>query len=245
MNIEAGAQPNKSVIDGLQTLQALASYGAPIGGRELARHLGLDATRVNRLLKTLTFLGFAHQTPDRKYTTGSAMHVLASQSLFASQVIPKAVPLLETLDKTDLIVAMGVRWRNHVSYIYHAEPGMTGFQALGRFGHRHVTESGIGMALIAHLDDHKIREIYTHQQAPNFNTMDELLLEIEKIRKNGYAYYLSNPEFGHHTVAIAIGKNNIFSIGLSGLIPQASLGDTLKELRSVASKIDEALSSPV
>ena len=84
------AQPNQSLIDGIATLQALAMSPEPIGSRELARQLGIDSTKVNRLLKTLAYLGIARQTANRKYTAGPGMHVLAAQSLFASGLIRRA-----------------------------------------------------------------------------------------------------------------------------------------------------------
>ena len=87
MKPKLNAQPNKSLIDGITTLQALATSPDPVGCRELARRLDIDPIKVNRLLKTLAYLGIARQTADRKYTAGPGMHVLAAQSLFASGLI--------------------------------------------------------------------------------------------------------------------------------------------------------------
>ncbi len=53
MTKKLNAQPNHSLIDGFNVLQALASIDEPIGGRKLARLLDLEPTRANRLLKTL------------------------------------------------------------------------------------------------------------------------------------------------------------------------------------------------
>src|SRR5258706_11898625 len=110
------AQPNQSLIDGLTVLQALAVSTEPVGGRALARELGLEATRVNRLLKTLAYLGMARQTPKRKYLPGPAMHVLSAQSLFGSGLIRRALPVLENLQQSGHVVALGVLWRGPVCY---------------------------------------------------------------------------------------------------------------------------------
>ena len=91
MKPKLNAQPNKSLIDGITTLQALATSPDPVGCRELARRLDIDPIKVNRLLKTLAYLGIARQTADRKYTAGPGMHVLAAQSLFASGLIRRAL----------------------------------------------------------------------------------------------------------------------------------------------------------
>src|SRR5687768_12021147 len=79
-----GSQANQSIIDGISVLQALATSEEPVGSRELARRLGLENTRVNRLLKTLAAIGMAEQNVVRKYSPGPGMHVLAAQSLYAS-----------------------------------------------------------------------------------------------------------------------------------------------------------------
>jgi DNA-binding IclR family transcriptional regulator len=117
------AQPNQSLIDGLSCLQALASAGKPVGSRQMARELKLEATRVNRLLKTLAHLGIAQQTPDKQYIPGPAMHVLAAQAMFGSGLLHRALEPLESLRRFKLAVAMGVLWRDHVSYLYHGGPG--------------------------------------------------------------------------------------------------------------------------
>ena len=118
------AQPNQSLIDGVRCLQAVATAGVPIGGRELARRLEMEPTRANRLLKTLAAQGFLHQDGDRKYQPGAGMHVLAAQSLHGSGMLQRALPVLARLRRRRpaLIVALGVLWHDQVSYLYHADP---------------------------------------------------------------------------------------------------------------------------
>ena len=118
------AQPNRSLIDGLACLQALAGTSGAVGCRELGRRLGLETTRVNRLLKTLAALGLAAQGQDRKYRPGPGIHVLAAQALFGSGLLRRAIDPLEDLHRFGLTVALGVLWRDHVAYLYHAEAGM-------------------------------------------------------------------------------------------------------------------------
>jgi hypothetical protein len=134
MRPKLNAQPNKSLIDGIATLQALATSPDPVGSRELARRLNIDSVKVNRLLKTLAYLGIARQTADRKYTAGPGMHVLAAQSLFASGLIRNALPVLEGLRRFGHTVALGVLWQDNVSYLFHAPPGIEASRGLGRIG---------------------------------------------------------------------------------------------------------------
>ncbi|MEJ0087210.1 MAG: helix-turn-helix domain-containing protein [Pseudomonadota bacterium] len=232
---QKSAQPNQSLIDGIATLQALATSEAPVGGRELARRLGFDPTRVNRLLKTLASLGIARQTADRKYTAGPGMHVLAAQSLFASGLIRRALPALESLRRFNHTVAMGVLWRDNVSYLYHAPPGFSSSEALGRIGLYPATRGGIGLALLAELDDDEVTDIYSGQEIPNFPAGIESLRDtLAEIRAQGYVRILVKPEVDQHTVAVTVGEPIHAAIGMSGWIPPETTEAVVEALRAAA-----------
>jgi len=234
---KAGAQPNQSLIDGITVLQALAISTDPVGCREVARRVGLETTRVNRLLKTLTYLGIARQTPDRKYRAGAGMTVLAAQSLFASGLLRRALPALEELRHFGHTVAMGVRWRDNVSYLFHAPPNMPATDALGRIGLYPATRGGIGMALLATLDDEEVAEIYAKGDIPGYEDIDALQQALAGIRRQGYARLRVKDEREQHTVAITVGQTAYAAIGLSGWIPEASMPTMLDALRIAAADI--------
>ena len=177
MRSKINAQPNQSLIDGIATLQALATSPEPVGCRELARRLGVDPTKVNRLLKTLAYLGIARQTANRKYTAGPGMHVLAAQSLFASGLIRRALPALEGLRRFGHTVALGVLWDTSVSYLFHAPPGIEASRGLGRIGLLPATTSGIGIMLLSELEDDEVRELYGDREIPRYQDGIDQLLE--------------------------------------------------------------------
>lgn len=232
-----GAQPNQSLIDGIAVLQALALSSEPVGGRELARRLAMEPTRVNRLLKTLAYLNIAHQTASRKYTSGPGMTVLAAQSLFASKFIQNALPTLGAFRQFNHTVAMGVLWRDNVSYLYHAKPGMLETEAVGRIGLYPATQGGIGMALLSNLPDVQIENIYEGKDIPCFpNGVKSLLSRLRKVRKQGFADH----NLGKHqrTVAICIGEPTFGAIGISGNISEDELPIIIAELREGASRIE-------
>jgi DNA-binding IclR family transcriptional regulator len=240
MRPKPNAQPNQSLIDGIATLQALATSTEPVGTRELARRLGFEATRVNRLLRTLAYLGIARQTADRKYTSGPGMHVLAAQSLFASGLIRRALPPLNQLRRFGLTVALGVLWRDNVTYLFHAPQGTDVSEALGRIGLVPATRGGIGMALLAALSDEEVRYLYAHAtDIPRFpQGLEPLLLELQEIRANGYARVLVDPQQKFHTVAITVGDPVHSAIGLSGRIPKANTKTIVNALRAAAAEIE-------
>lgn len=238
MLAKPSAQPNQSLIDGMRTLQALAVSPEPIGCRALARQLDLDTTKVNRLLRTLAYLGIARQTTNRKYTAGPGMHVLAAQSLFASGLIRRSLPALERLRRFGHTVAMGVLWNDCVSYLYHAPPGIDSAQAVARIGVLPATQSGIGLALLARLPDEVVTEIYAGHEVPGHpEGVASLLQTLVAIRRDGFARFKVSADEDRHTIAIAVGEPVYAGIGLSGWLPEAATPDLLAELRQVAEEI--------
>lgn len=83
----APSQPNRSIIAGVTVLQEVVAAGAPVGSRELARRLGLEHSKANRILGTLVHMGMLRRTADRRYAPGAGVHVLSAQSLRASGLI--------------------------------------------------------------------------------------------------------------------------------------------------------------
>lgn len=240
MKKSLNAQPNQSLIDGITTLQALANADGPIGNRELARQLGLEPTRVNRLLRTLAYLGIAQQNANRKYMPGPGMHVIAAQSLYASGLLRRALHPLERLMETGYLVALGVLWRDSVAYLFHADPkssdrrGFIGSQALYP-----ATLSGIGMALLASMETEDVLATYGAMETiPGFpGGADALLEELERIRTLGYAHIYSAPEKGHHTVAVVVGDPVECAIGFSGAISPERAADLAHILHETARRI--------
>lgn len=238
MRVLPNAQPNQSLIDGIATLQALASSPEPVGCRQLARQLGIDATKVNRLLKTLAYLGIARQTSSRKYTPGPGMHVLAAQSLFASGLIRRALPELEQLRRFGHTVAMGVLWGDSVSYLFHAPPGIEASRGLGRIGLLPATTSGIGVALLAELSDSEVRDLYGDAAIPMFpGGVDQLLETLRSVRALGYARVHVADERDHHIVAVAMGDPVHAGIAMSGWIPETATQPLVDALSNAAKSI--------
>lgn len=231
-------QLNQSLIDGIATLQALATTDHPVGSRELARRLGMETSKVNRLLRTLTYLGITRQTANRKYTAGSGMHVLAAQSLYASGLVKQAIEPLESLKHYGMIIALGVLWRDCVSFLYHALPGMASHEALGRIGLYPATESGLGMALLAMQSDEYITAIYSGHEIPHYpDGLDNLLGEIYSIRELGYARIETHAEAQQHTIAVPVGDPVTCAIGVSGWIPESATADIVADLQASAAAI--------
>ncbi|HBC86608.1 MAG TPA: transcriptional regulator [Lentisphaeria bacterium] len=232
-------QPNESLIDGLACLQAVASSANPLGVREAARILGLEPTRVHRLLKTLSHLGIASQTPDKKYVPGPAMHVLAAQSIFASGLIRKALPHLESLQQYGMLVAYGVLWKDNVSYFYHGQPGMPVEQALGRVGLHPASTSSVGHALLSFCKDADIKNFYRGKEIPGYpDGINSLLKKICEARKQGFSVIFT-PK-ANTTMAVPVGNPPHSAIAFSGKISPSEVQKYYRILKETAEKIESA-----
>jgi DNA-binding IclR family transcriptional regulator len=232
------SQPNRSLIDGIVMLQALATSTEPVACRELARRLGIHATKANRLLKTLAHLGIARQMSNRKYAAGAGMHVLAAQSLFASGLLRRALPVLGGLQRFGHTVALGVLWERNVSYLFHAPPGLQVSSGLGRIGLLPATTSGIGIVLLSECNDDYVRTLYEGETIPMFPQGVEQLLEtLRAVRAQGYARIHVADEREHHIVAVSTGDPAHAGIALSGWIPEAATAPLVEALRAAAVEI--------
>ena len=116
------AQPNQSVGNALACLVALTDADGAVGSRELARRLGFEHTRVNRLLGTLAELGLAERTADRKYRPGAGIHGLAAGAMRSSGLLQAALPEIRALHDAGFGVALGLLWFGRVVYLYHGNP---------------------------------------------------------------------------------------------------------------------------
>ncbi len=234
------AQPNQSLIEGLGCLQAVASAGEPVGSRALARQLGLEPTRVNRLLRTLGHLGFVRQDQRRKYHVGATIHVLSAQALFASGLLRAALGPLAELGRLKLIVALGVLWRDQVAYLFHATPGMGVAEALGRVGLYPATRSGVGMPLLAAATTRDVRALYRGaDEIPGYGrALPRLLTDLRRVRDDGYAYVLQNAEREVWSLGVPIGAPAYAAMALSGRITRAMVPGCVAALRAAAQKIE-------
>jgi DNA-binding IclR family transcriptional regulator len=230
------AQPNLSLIGGIECLQAVTGSDTPLGSREVARLLGLEHTRVNRLLGTLCFLGLLEKTPERKYAPGSAIHVLAAQSLRASRLLPAALPFLQDIISKDFIVAMGVLWRRQVCYLFYATPGGVLETALGNHGLYPAESSGLGHLLLSekppeYLPNHFQSDLYCLPKS----LYDKLLKEIGQARSQGYASLETSP--GVTSLAVGIGAPAQAALAFSGKMSAEEKPRLLQLLRDTAKKI--------
>jgi DNA-binding IclR family transcriptional regulator len=223
------AQPNRSLIDGLEVVRALAMASEPIGSRQIARQLQLEPTRANRLLKTLASTGIASQTTDRRYRPGPGMHVLAAQALRGSGLLRRAVPLLQSVARDGLVVAMGTVWRGQVCYLYHASPGTAPADALGHRPAFPAWQSGVGVAALSSLPADQVRE-HLHSIASR-DERARLRTLIDQARAQQFAC-VNQPE-QRIGLAVGIAQTGV-AVGVSGRIGTRQIAPLVRQLNHIA-----------
>ncbi len=229
------AQPNQSLIDGLEVLRALAVAHEPVGSRDMGRRLGMEATRANRLLKTLASIGVARQTPDRRYVSGPAMHVLSVQAMYGSGLLARAAKAVERLRSCKMHVAVGVLWQNQIVYLYQSLPSQSAQASLFVPKLYPAERSGIGLSILAERSDADVRHLY--RDAPPSGGITRLLNELRTTRTNGYAYLHRGALRTEDALGIGIGSPAFAGITLAGNIPESRIPELIEPLTQAAAEI--------
>jgi DNA-binding IclR family transcriptional regulator len=226
------SQPNQSLIDGIRCLQYLVSSGRAIGCRELARLMGINTTRVNRLLMTMASIGLTMQDEQRRYLPGPGIHALAAQAIRGSALFSQALPLLESYAPKDIVVAMGVLWEDQVIYIYHSEPGSQMSQALAGFHMLPAWQSVIGMSLLAAESDEELQKRFVDEQ------WQQLAPHIAQQREFGRVVW--HHDDGEVSMAKPLGAHSA-ALAFAGMwqADDAVIDERLSELHTLARRLTQ------
>lgn len=226
------SQPNQSLIDGIRCLQYLVSSGRAIGCRELSRLMGINTTRVNRLLMTMASIGLTQQDAQRRYLPGPGIHALAAQAIRGSALFSQALPLLERYAPKDIVVAMGVLWEDQVIYIYHSKPGSQVSQALAGFHMLPAWQSVIGMSLLAAETDEALQKRFTDEQ------WQQLGPHVARQRAQGHVVW--HHDDGEVSMAQPLGAHSA-ALAFAGMwqVKDAVVKTRLQELHALVKRLTE------
>ncbi|ELY2669958.1 IclR family transcriptional regulator [Cronobacter sakazakii] len=224
------SQPNQSLIDGIRCLQYLVSSDRAIGCRELARLMGINTTRVNRLLMTMASIGLTMQDEQRRYLPGPGIHALAAQSIRGSALFSHALPLLERYAPKDVVVALGVLWEDQIIYIYHSTPGTQMSQALAGFRMLPAWQSVIGMSLLAAESDETLEARFTPEQ------WLQLAPHVAQQREQGLVVWRHDD--GEVSMAKPLGIHNA-AVALAGMwnLTNPEIHTRLEQLDALAARL--------
>lgn len=237
MSAALPAQPNQSLMHGLNCLEALVAAGRPMGCRELAREMGLESTRVNRLLGTLAHLGLAARTEQRKYMVGSGVHVLAAMALWGSGLLQAALPQIRQLHaEWNLPVALGVLWGRQVCYLYHGRPGVPLEQGVGGHLLYPAERSSIGCVLMAQEAPRAVRQRFAAGPPPE-GGWPALEQALDEVRSQGWCRAPGG------SMAVAVGTPAVAGLSYAGAYRAETIPALVETLLRAAGAIVEALES--
>ena len=230
------SQPNQSLMDGILCLQSLAASDKPVRGRELARSLELDPTKVNRLLRTLKSMGLAVQNEQKAYLPGPGIHVLASQAMYGSSLLHNALPVLERITPSPFVVALGVLWRDKVSYLVHAEANDSLTRGIGSYPLYDACHSSIGQVLMAEEDDEAVAHRLGEER------FSVLLPTLERVRREGFAVRRDQNN-GEYSIAVPVSRPAQAGLAFSQLfdLTDRELEQHIQHLQRLAAEVDHGV----
>jgi IclR family acetate operon transcriptional repressor len=240
----------QSVDRALDLLEALASSGQPLGVSELAGLTSLPEGTAHRLLRALLDRGYVRQTPDRKYALGSSVLRLrdAGHRTLATAAGPALTRLMEISGETaNLAVLEG----DLAVYVAQVPSGraLRMFAEVGRQVHVHCT--AVGKALVADLPAAQVRAMLVRAGMPartpaTITDPDELLAELERVRRQGFAVDDGEEETGVRCLAVQVhdGSRVVAAISVSGPAERLLPDDVPRlaaQLRPVADRLGRQL----
>ena len=191
-----------------ELLELVTDAGGEVTLSELAASTELPLPTVHRLLRTLVSLGYARQLPNRRYALGPRLIRIgeAASRQFGALARPQLTGLVDALGES---ANMAVLDGDMVVYVAQvpSSHSMRMFTEVGRRVHLHDT--GVGKAILAQLPDETVRAIVGRAGMPtptehSIGSIDELLVELDRIRERGFAIDDQEQEIGVRCFSMAV-----------------------------------------
>ena len=221
-----------------------------LGISEIARKLGLTASTVHRLVRTLLDAGFIEQDLDTsRYRLGNALADYG-QIVYRQRRIHLAEPYIRRLSRTTGDnVALAVRHGSDALLLSSSRPEKT---AGGVTGHRiplHATALGKVLLAWAPAEEADLTIIgpLTPSTGRTITDVATLREELEQTRSIGYAISDEELNPGFRTVAVPIlddAGHSVFALAVRGRVARITderIPDIVERSRDIAELIGKAL----
>ena len=189
-----GNTRSQSLLRGLMVLEAVAEEPTEIGIRELSRVLGLNATIVHRLTRTLLERGYVEQNGETlRYGIGVRAFQIGNRYRAAASIGEAAHPVLSEVASThELNCYLGVLDRGFVRYLLAIQSSGP-IVIRGRPGTQtHVHSTALGKVLLAAESVAAARALLGKAALPRLTpktevSAEKLLAQLPEVRRAGYA----------------------------------------------------------
>jgi IclR family acetate operon transcriptional repressor len=183
-----------SLSRGVEILRLLAQSDLPLGVTDVADRLSVDPSTAYRLLATLERGGLVAQEADsRKYAIGYGVLEISSALLRRMSVVNAADPFLRSIatkrgESTHVAILDGGR------AVFVARQSGAGIlrveTTVGSSEPAYCT--AVGKALLCDHAEEELRRIYaepmTRYTPTTITTIADLAVELQRVRRNGFAY---------------------------------------------------------
>lgn len=211
----------QSVDRAFDLIDALTRRGGRATLGELCSDTGLAAATVHRLCGTLADSGHLRRDARRDYLLGPRLQRVGDAAGRATWSWAEPV-LSAVVDGTGETANLAVREGDGVVYLAQVPSphSMRMFTEVGRRVHVHCT--AVGKALVAQDDDDEVRRMLARTGMRRYTDStivgpDQLIDELDRVRRAGYATDESEQEEGVRCVAIAVGEGDAaFAVSASG-----------------------------
>ena len=237
-----------------QLMETLADQG-PCGLIEISHILGINKSTVHRLLNSLIYMGYVQQDEEtlKYYMTLKIVNVSANV-LKQIDILSISQPYLKHLmEETFETVHLVKRVDNDICYIQKLAPLNTGRSIqmasyVGMVSPLYCT--AVGKAIMSRLPESEVRQIWdaslvTAKTEFTLKSVDELLAELEEIRKCGYALDNEENELGVRCIAVSINNftgGSDYAISISA--PTSRMSDErIQELVPLITGVSQKLSA--
>jgi DNA-binding IclR family transcriptional regulator len=235
-----------------RALVILASLAeGPASLEQAATRIGVHKSTALRLLRTLEEHGFVHRQSDYRYRLGGKLFSLAQLALESIDVRVVAAPHLADLnERCGHTVHLAVYEDGEVTYVDKLESRYP-VRMYSRIGKRApLTASAVGKVLLADLAEARRREVVEALEFPAYTarslrTPEELLTELETVRRQGWAVDRGEYEETVNCVAVPIrgvDGRTIAACSISTptvVAPLAALRRLVPELRRTAEAVSQ------
>jgi IclR family acetate operon transcriptional repressor len=224
--IEAGGvQALARALDLLEHM-AKASEGSSLS--HLSEVSGLPGPTTHRLLRTLVQRGYVRQLPSRRYALGPCCISLAERAtqLMGSWARPHLERLVDGSGETANMAMLDGNFAVYVAQV-PSRYSVRMFIEVGRRAYPHA--SGVGKAILSQLSEQAVRDIIGRIGMPpltdrSMQHIDELLVELQRIRARGYAVDDGEQEVGVRCLAVPVPlTSSPVAISISGPASRVTL----------------------
>lgn len=230
----------------LKTLDSSRYRHEGIGAVELSKQLGLKFPTTHNFLKTLVKLGWVEQVEKTgKYRLGKEAYNLGRAHNNQKELLKRAIPLLEEINKRFNETVILVTYENHLrNVIYQTECRQNLKVSLNLGADDHFYMTATGRALLACLPQEELKKLIDKIPFPSGTSFKQLEKELAIVKRQNFEV-IRKPDVT--VIGIPVSKPEIsLYAALGAFYPTARHTDELeyglvKALQDASQKIELAL----